>query len=109
MSLSVHAQLWRAVFTAAALTVSTMAQTTTDDPHLWLEDVMAERALAWAREQNALSQRELEADPGFAALNQRILAILESDARIPYVVKRGTHYYNFWRDAAHVRGLWRRT
>src|SRR6185295_12342583 len=25
------------------------------------------------------------------------------------VTKHGAHYYNFWRDARHVRGIWRRT
>src|SRR5690606_9423077 len=35
--------------------------------------------------------------------------ILDSDERIPFVVKRGEYYYNFWRDAKHPRGLWRRT
>src|ERR1051325_2741073 len=29
--------------------------------------------------------------------------------RIPYVTKIGDRYYNFWRDAQHERGLWRRT
>lgn len=81
----------------------------TDDPWLWLEDVGGERALAWVREQNAPAQRELEGAAGFAALNARLLAILESDARIPYVAKRGRHYYNFWTDRQHVRGIWRRT
>src|SRR5205823_4549989 len=35
--------------------------------------------------------------------------ILDSDAKIPYINKAGPFYYNFWRDAKHVRGLWRRT
>ena len=25
------------------------------------------------------------------------------------VVKRGPHFYNFWQDAEHPRGIWRRT
>ena len=41
--------------------------------------------------------------------SQRLLAILDSDAKIPYVSKRGPYYYNFWRDARNKRGLWRRT
>src|SRR5205823_6525626 len=28
---------------------------------------------------------------------------------IPTIAKRGAYYYNFWQDAAHVRGLYRRT
>ncbi len=79
------------------------------DPYAWLEDVTGERALAWAREQNAVTQRELEASPDFKAIHDRLLSIYDSNARIPAVAKRGEFFYNFWRDAQHVRGLWRRT
>ncbi len=37
------------------------------------------------------------------------MEILDTDDRIPYVRRRGEYLYNFWRDAAHPRGLWRRT
>ncbi|MBI5693008.1 MAG: S9 family peptidase [Verrucomicrobia bacterium] len=79
------------------------------DPHGWLEEVAGEKSLAWARERNAVTQKELEASPHFQAIRERLLAILDSTERIPYVSKRGPHYYNFWRDAQHPRGLWRRT
>ena len=75
---------------------------TADDPFLWLGDVNGEKALAWAREHNAVSQRELEASPDFTPIHERLLAIYDSKARIPTIVKRGAHVYNFWRDAAHV-------
>ena len=81
----------------------------TQDPNLWLEDVGGDKALTWVRERNAVSQQRLEADPGFAALRDDLLAILDSDARIPYVQKLGPYYYNFWRDKTAVRGVWRRT
>ncbi|MBE7453899.1 MAG: S9 family peptidase [Kofleriaceae bacterium] len=80
-----------------------------DDPYLWLEDVTGERALSWVRAQNAVAQAELEAEPGFAALRDRLLSIYDSKDRIPYVVARGAWLYNFWRDDANPRGLWRRT
>jgi prolyl oligopeptidase len=78
------------------------------DPYLWLEDVTAEKALEWARARNAESARVLEAGD-FATLEKRLLDILDSDARIPYVQKLGPWYYNFWKDAKNPRGLWRRT
>ncbi|MEJ7640524.1 MAG: prolyl oligopeptidase family serine peptidase [Singulisphaera sp.] len=80
-----------------------------DDPLLWLEDVTGDRALSWVRERNAESTAELAESPAFRALEQRILSILDSDAKIPMVSKIGPHYYNFWKDAKHKRGLWRRT
>ncbi|PMR77381.1 prolyl oligopeptidase family serine peptidase [Billgrantia endophytica] len=79
------------------------------DPYLWLEEVDSDRALAWVRERNAECQASLEADSGFAALQADLQAILDADDRIPFVVKRGEHYYNFWQDRDHPRGLWRRT
>ena len=80
-----------------------------EDPYLWLEDVTAERSLNWVREQNALSTKELESSPDFEPIRSRLLAILDSKERIPYVAKHGRYYYNFWRDQTNVRGLWRRT
>ena len=80
-----------------------------DDPYLWLEDVTGERSLSWVRQQNALSKQDLETSPVFESIRKRILAILDSKEKIPYVAKHGAFYYNFWRDDKHVRGLWRRT
>ena len=42
-------------------------------------------------------------------MSERFLAIMDSEAKIPYVTKIGPLYYNFWRDKSHERGLWRRT
>lgn len=79
------------------------------DPYLWLEDVLGEKSLAWVKQHNAVSVKELEGQPGFPALQARLKTILNSKERIPYVSKNGEYYYNFWRDAQHVRGIWRRT
>ena len=82
---------------------------TADDPRVWLEDVTGERALKWVRERNAESTAELTRGEAFQALEKRILSILDSDAKIPMISKIGPYYYNFWKDAKHKRGLWRRT
>lgn len=79
------------------------------DPHLWLEDVQGDAALAWVREHNTRSQAELCARPEYAEFQPRLLALLNSRERIPYVRRIGAHFYNFWQDAEHPRGLWRRT
>ncbi|MGA2750872.1 MAG: prolyl oligopeptidase family serine peptidase [Verrucomicrobiota bacterium] len=81
---------------------------TNEDPNLWLEDVSGGKALDWVRAQNAVSTGRLEAEPGFEALQERLLRIFNSHERIPFVSKHGGFYYNFWRDEAHARGLWRR-
>jgi prolyl oligopeptidase len=79
------------------------------DPYLWLEEVTGEKALAWVKERNAESTGELTKREGFTKLDERLLKILDSEEKIPFVAKRGEFYYNFWRDAKNKRGLWRRT
>ncbi|HEX5580630.1 MAG TPA: hypothetical protein VFX39_03570, partial [Gemmatimonadaceae bacterium] len=88
---------------------NTAAVPDSTDPYLWLEDVTGERALDWVRARNALTERALADTPEFRRLEADIRAILDSDAKIPGVSKIGDHYYNFWRDARHERGIWRRT
>ena len=80
-----------------------------EDPYLWLEDVTGEKALDWVRQQNSVSTKELEASKDFEPIRSRLLAILDSKEKIPYVSKHGPRLYNFWRDENHARGLWRRT
>ena len=81
---------------------------TAADLYAWLEDVDGDDALAWVRARNAEATDALTG-PGFEELRAGILAVLDSDAKIPSVAKAGELYYNVWRDAAHERGLWRRT
>jgi prolyl oligopeptidase len=78
------------------------------DPYLWLEDVAGEKQLEWVKARNAEAVAALAEGEGFRSLEQRLLAILDSKGKIPYVRKIGDRYYNFWQDAAHPRGLWRR-
>ena len=99
----------------AMLSLSPLSAATTpatpppDDPYLWLEDVEGAKPLEWVEAQNKISLAELTAAPGYQALYDRLLAINDSRARIPAVVKRGAFYYNFWQDKTNPRGLWRRT
>ncbi|MDJ0112437.1 S9 family peptidase, partial [Rhodococcus erythropolis] len=83
--------------------------TTGDDPYLWLEDVTGESALDWVRQHNAVTEEQLTDNERFDRLQSDVREILDTDARIPYVRRRGEFLYNFWRDSTHVRGLWRRT
>ena len=99
----------RVAVMAAGLGLAGGALAQQDDPFLWLEEVEGEKALDWVRERNAASQGVLEKDAGFADLQRDLLSILDSDEKIPYVTRIGGHYYNFWQDAEHVQGIWRRT
>jgi len=93
-----------------ALATAASAQTPAgDDPYAWLEDVQGARALDWVHAHNARTEAEIAATPEFKTLEGQIRAILDSNAKIPGVEKIGDYYYNFWKDAQHQRGLWRRT
>ncbi|HEU4360886.1 MAG TPA: prolyl oligopeptidase family serine peptidase [Mycobacterium sp.] len=80
----------------------------TTDPYLWLEDITGDDALRWVRAHNAPTVDEFSG-PEFEAMRTAALEVLDTDARIPYVRRRGKYLYNFWRDATNPRGLWRRT
>ena len=84
-------------------------QTVANDPHAWLEDVSGAKSLDWVKARNARAEAEIAGTPAFKSLEAQILAILDSDAKIPGVEKIGEYYYNFWKDKQHERGIWRRT
>ncbi|GLB86381.1 peptidase [Mycobacterium kiyosense] len=78
------------------------------DPYLWLEDVTGDEALDWVRARNEPTKAEF-CGSDFERMRTEALEVLDTDARIPYVRRRGEHLYDFWRDADNPRGLWRRT
>jgi len=84
------------------------ADTMTDDPYLWLEDVSGARSLDWARARNAETQRALESRPDYPAIYAKLLSIYDARDRIPNVTRRGDWFYNFWQDEQHKRGILRR-
>ena len=81
---------------------------TDDDPYLWLEDVTGEDALDWVRRHNDPTVATFEGER-FDRMRAEALEVLDTDTRIPYTRRRGDYLYNYWRDAANPRGLWRRT
>jgi prolyl oligopeptidase len=78
------------------------------DPYRWLEQVTGDAALEWVRARNEHAGTAL-GGPGFEQTRAALREVLDSDDRIPEVSRIGDHLYNFWRDADHERGLWRRT
>ena len=79
------------------------------DAHRWLEEVQGSEALRWVEKRNDAARAAFAGEPAFTELKDRLRTVFDSDDRIPYIGKIGAHYYNFWRDADHPRGLWRRT
>jgi prolyl oligopeptidase len=79
-----------------------------DDPWLWLEAVDSPQALEWVDRQTAATVARF-GDAGFAADRDVLRTLLDRPNRIPLVTRRADLLYNFWRDAANPRGVWRRT
>jgi len=95
--------------TTTAAAQGAPAAATSDDPFLWLEDVEGPRALEWVTAHNTATLTELGRDPLFATLESQVLAILNSRDRIVYPTVRGAFAYNYWTDAEHPRGYYRRS
>lgn len=96
--------------TPAPAAAEGFAQSDASDPYLWLEEVEGERAMEWVRAHNARSLGVLQGDPRYETLHQQALALVESRDRIPSPgFNRDGTIDNFWQDAEHVRGIWRRT
>ena len=79
-----------------------------DDPYLWLEEIDDERALAWVEAENATTLARF-GDARFAADRDILTAIFDRPDNIPLIARRSARVFNFWKDAAHSRGLWRAT
>jgi prolyl oligopeptidase len=79
------------------------------DPYRWLEDVTGAEALDWVRDRNAAALAALSGSDRFESLRSQAREVLDADDRIPFVRRRGEYLYNFWQDADHPKGLWRRT
>ncbi|HEY4943730.1 MAG TPA: prolyl oligopeptidase family serine peptidase [Rhizomicrobium sp.] len=97
------------LFAALALTIAASAAPVDSDPYLWLSDIHGARPLAWVKAQNAVSEAALKSGPAYAATYDAILKSLDVKDRIPQVRLDRGEVTDFWQDAGHVRGLWRRT
>ena len=88
-------------------------QAAASDPWIWLEDIEGERAMEWVEARNEHSLGVLTGDPRYDDLYSTALALVEAQDRIPYPAFRHSAggqrtVDNFWQDATHVRGVWRR-
>jgi prolyl oligopeptidase len=101
--------LFTVIGTASGAETPAAAAASADDPFIWLEQVDSARAMDWVRAENAKTAAVLEQDPRYPALYRQALAIAQAQDRIPRPSIIGGQIYNFWQDATHAHGLWRRT
>lgn len=71
----------------------------------FLRSTYSPDALEWATQRSTTTVARYQD----SALEQRILAALDTDAKIPIPRRRGELLFNFWRDASNPRGVWRTT
>ncbi len=81
----------------------------TNEDHLYLEEVLGEKAISEVKVWNEQTLNRLTGDPRFAVLEGQALEILNSKDKIPYVSYRNGETHNFWQDAQAVRGIWRKS
>jgi prolyl oligopeptidase len=102
----------RPLASAVALAIAVLATAalavTDNDPYFWLSDIDGARALAWVRAQNAKSDTVLKSDPEYRKDYNAILKVLNAQDRIPEPQVDHRWVFNFWQDAEHARGVWRR-
>ncbi len=79
------------------------------DPYLWLTDIHGAKAVAWAKTQTDKSLAVLKSDPDYQKDYDSILKVLDANDRIAMGNLDHGDVFNFWQDASHTRGLWRKT
>ena len=104
----------RTLVALIALPAAGMAQRPTiprppDDPFMWLEEVDGNRAMEWVKAKNTATLDQLGKSPLYQQIFDRTKKVLDSRDRIAMPTILGDRIYNFWTDADHERGIWRRT
>jgi prolyl oligopeptidase len=79
------------------------------DNYKWLEDIHGEKPMGWVNAENAKTEAWLKGNPHMAALEAEDLKVLDSPDRIAWPYFLHGMIYNSWNDAAHIRGIVRRT
>ena len=80
------------------------------DSYLWLEELDSPDAVRWVAARNTETLAAVSAGDDFGRLRDAIREVFDAEDRIPFPGWRGDgFYYDFWTDAGHPRGVWRRT
>ncbi len=80
----------------------------TDADHMYLEEVLGEKALAKVTKWNTASAAKMQGDT-YKSMKAELLEVYNSPEKIPYISYRGGMAYNFWQDEKNIKGIWRRT
>ena len=97
------------IFFCIFVTTAVSALESGEDPHLWLEEIDGDKALAWVAETNKATDETLASDPLYKEIYQDVLNALDSKDKLPNISLMGEWIYNLHKDATNPRGLYRRT
>jgi prolyl oligopeptidase len=102
-------RLYQRIAGGMLLGLSLLVHAQDSDSYLWLEDVKGDKPMDWVGRQNAVTLKELRARPEYPVIETNVRAMFNTMTRLPEVNAQGGFLYNFWTDAQHQRGIWRRT
>lgn len=80
----------------------------TDADHMYLEEVLGEKALEQVRAWNAASAKKMRG-PLYGQMQKELLEVYNSPKKIPYISYRAGKAHNFWQDEKNIKGVWRTT
>src|ERR1700761_1888425 len=86
-----------------------VAAKTTADPNEFLTPIHGAQAMTWVKAQNEKSYAALKSDPNYQPDHDAILKVLDANDRIPQGTLDHGDVLDFWQDAQHARGYWRKT
>ena len=79
------------------------------DEYRWLESLQSPRVDAWVKTQNDRTFLALQQDHRFDGIKTELLKAATANDRLTYPALRWGWIYNYWADATHRKGLWRRS
>ncbi len=78
------------------------------DKYLWLEEVLSDQSINWAKEISHESIQKLKSFLDFEDIENKALDFFGTREKIPYVSIDDKYVYNFWTDDEHIQGIYRR-
>lgn len=78
------------------------------DKYLWLEEVMGQKAIDWAKNESDKTIKNLSSYKDFKKIEDKAKQIYSNKEKIPYVWMQKEYVYNLWSDNTNIQGLFRR-
>ena len=91
------------------LLIITTATAIAEDKYQWLEAVDGDKALAWVKEQNDLTDKSLGNDTLYKELYQDALAALGKQDKLPSIQVKGNWVYQLHKNKKNPRGVYQRS